>query len=839
MISETLWPKPGKQKGVASMRIDTHVHSKYSKRPSQWILKKIGCPESFTEPKQVYHVAKSRGMTHVTITDHNSIRGAMEIAHLPDTFISEEITTYFPEDGCKIHVLALNISEAQHDMIQKCRPSIYELAVYLCQEKILNIVAHPLYAINDRLTLEHFERLLLLFNNFELNGARNERENLYIKEVLNNLTAKDIDNLSDKHNIAPMYRRPWEKRLYGGSDDHSSLNIARTYTRFDENTHISDPGEILSRQAPEVVSCPATPLTMAHNLYAIAYQFYKNNLNLAPYADKDILMRFLDRNLCIDIDRKPGLISKLYLKWQLRRQDKKTLKPPVSDSLLALLRHETHKLIHEDPTFYDVHDMQLDFVKREEKWFTFVNRVSKRVMFHFGNHLLDHLSGANFFNIFATIGSAGGLYTLLAPYFVAYSQFSKDRVLSENVYRRFVSGKTNKNGFRKKELCLAHFTDTFYEVNGVALTLQQYVHFALKNDKALSLLTCHNEHEATQSGVRNFQPIGQYELPEYPELKIFYPPLLEMLVFCYEKNFNHIHTATPGPIGLAALAIAKILKLPISGTYHTAIPQYAQILTGDDTIKELTWKYVLWYYDQLDLIYAPSRSTCKELIEKGLSAEKIKVYTRGIDIQRFNPEKRNGILRKLFDIKNGMTFIYVGRVSKEKNLHLLAEALRLLIAEGAEAHLVIVGEGPYYEDMQQEMKGLPCYFTGYLRGDLLAEVYASADLFVFPSATDTFGNVVLEAQASGIPVIVSDKGGPCENMIPHKTGLVVEADSTESLLAAMRKMVRNPERCVDMGRAARSYMETRSIEANFLKTWEMFDQEQTVGISGKGWGSWQ
>lgn len=115
------------------MRIDLHVHSKHSRRPSQWILKKIGCPESFTEPLQIYRIAKSRGMSHVTITDHNSISGALEIAHLSDTFVSEEITTYFPENGCKIHVLVLDIDERRHEDIQKLRSNIYELADYLCR----------------------------------------------------------------------------------------------------------------------------------------------------------------------------------------------------------------------------------------------------------------------------------------------------------------------------------------------------------------------------------------------------------------------------------------------------------------------------------------------------------------------------------------------------------------------------------------------------------------------------------------------------------------------------------------------------------------------------------
>ena len=96
------------------IKADLHVHSKFSKRPTEWILQKIGCPESFTEPRQLYKIAKQRGMTLVTITDHNMIDGCLEIAHLPDTFISEEVTAYFPEDQCKVHVLVYNITEKIH-----------------------------------------------------------------------------------------------------------------------------------------------------------------------------------------------------------------------------------------------------------------------------------------------------------------------------------------------------------------------------------------------------------------------------------------------------------------------------------------------------------------------------------------------------------------------------------------------------------------------------------------------------------------------------------------------------------------------------------------------------
>lgn len=136
----------------ATAKADLHVHSKYSDRPAEWFLRRIGAPECFVEPLEVYAKAKSRGMDFVTIADHNSIRGALDIAHLPGTFLSDEVTTYFPENGCKIHLLVAGIDETQFRMIQELRPSIYDLHAYLAEERIAapRLVQIPLPAANRR-----------------------------------------------------------------------------------------------------------------------------------------------------------------------------------------------------------------------------------------------------------------------------------------------------------------------------------------------------------------------------------------------------------------------------------------------------------------------------------------------------------------------------------------------------------------------------------------------------------------------------------------------------------------------------------------------------------------
>ncbi|MBC2735003.1 MAG: glycosyltransferase [Desulfobacteraceae bacterium] len=805
------------------MRVDLHVHSKYSKRPSAWVLKKIGCPESFTEPQDIYRIALARGMTHVTISDHNRIEGALAIAHLPHTFISEEITTYFPEDRCKLHVLALDITERQHADIQQCRDNVFYLVDYLRAQGIVHVVAHPLYGVNDRLSIEHFEKMLLLFKNFEMNGARNDVANEGLEAVLKALSPDMIEALSDRHGIDPAFPEPWEKNITGGSDDHSSLNIARTFTEIPGAGNLKDGLAGLENGQSRAVRQPSLPETMAHNFYSIAYQYYRSKFNLERFQGKDLLIKYLDRSLrpngCDGKGHDGRLIDKVYCFLNAHRR---TRPEPVSDDLIGLLRHTTASLLKDDRQFkrLALTGAQND-LPPEIGWFDFVNQVSNQALINFANHAMNHLLGGNVFNIFHTLGSAGGLYGLLAPYFIAFSLFSKDRDFTHAVRDHF-GVPSPANAGTADTLRVGHFTDTFYDTNGVALTLQQQVQVALRHGKSLQVITCNEDPHLSQPGVKAFQPIGTYDLPEYPEQKLFYPPLMEMLRYCYEQGFTRIHSATPGPIGLAALAIARILKLPICGTYHTQLPQYAQFLTGDDAMAELTWKFVVWYYDQMDLIYAPSEDTRQELIARGINGDKIALYPRGIDTERFSPEKRNGFFEQSYGVAASTKLLYVGRISKEKNLAVLGDAFRLLYARQAQAHLVIVGDGPYLNEMKALLSDLPCTFTGALAGDDLAKAYASADIFVFPSTTDTFGNVVLEAQASGLPVVVSDQGGPCENMLPDTTGRVVPGNDVEALAAALNDILSNPRQRRAMGRAARRSMEERSFDAAFLKTWESY-----------------
>jgi glycosyltransferase involved in cell wall biosynthesis len=807
------------------MKIDLHLHSSHSKRSSQWVLQKIGCPESFSQPKRLYDLVRQKGMDLVTLTDHNTIGGCLEIAHLDGAFLSEEVTTYFPDDGCKVHVLCWDINEAVHEDLMKARKNIFELAAYLQENDIMHGVAHPLFSINNKLTVEHFEQLLLLFKTFEMNGARDHAQNVILRQVLAGMDQPLMERLMEKHGLVPGFADPWQKTETGGSDDHSSLNPARMYTQVEGAADLEGFWRGLAVGVARAKGRASTPLTLAHNLYGIAYQFAKGRYNLERYTGMDMLMRFLDRLL------QPSgsgaswyVVHKLRNLWSHRRAQRAARQK--SARFQDVLRRESQRLLRDDPELNAILrrgvEAQYNGMDKEDLWFSFVNRVANQVTAHVGKKLMDNLSGSNLLSAFDSLGAGGALFFMLSPYFVSFGLFARDRPLARNI-QASLAGKPEEAPVLP--LKVAHFTDTFFEVNGVARTLQEQAVLARRTGKDLTILTCAPEQPIKQDGVRNFDPVAVYSLPEYQEQRLCLPPLLDLMRHVFQQEYTYLHAATPGPMGLAALKIAQVYNLPISGTYHTQLPQYAAYLTGDQGIEELTWRYTMWFYDHMESVYVPSKETGDELIEHGLDPDKIVLYPRGVDVKMFNPRHRSESFRASLGLGDETLLLYVGRVSKEKDLPILEQAFKGLCQERKDLHLVVVGEGPYLDEIRRNLHGWPASFTGYLHGARLAEAYASSDVFVFPSTTDTFGNVILEAQASGLPVVVSDSGGPQENMLPGETGMVVEGGNAGSLCQVLAGLTNDPSLMGRMGRAARVYMEKRSFESAFLEHWHLYGQE--------------
>ncbi|MDY0360674.1 MAG: glycosyltransferase [Desulforegulaceae bacterium] len=791
---------------MTGKKADLHVHSCYSKRPSSWILQKIGCRESYTSPLDVYNSCKNKGMDFVTITDHNLIDGALEIAHLKDTFISEEITAYFPEDGCKIHVLAWNITEKDHLEISKLRENIYDLCTFLKSKNIAFGAAHPLYSINDRLNKDHFEKLILMFKNFEMNGTRDSHQNNVLGKILFSLTPQKIEMLENKHGFKAYFENPFIKQITGGSDDHSSLNIASKFTHISKAENLIEFIEALSNNPKpqkfivKAQGIDSSPLTMAHNLYSIIYQFYKTKIPFEKFAKNDPLFSFMEEiltNTTLHYE-KPGLIKNFFI----RKKTGKSIGSKAGKFGSTIL-NEARKLVLDKSI-----SSPATIEEKPEILFKTIENLSNTVLKKFADKSLDKLSKGYFFDIFQTIGSAASLYAMLSPYFIGYGLFTKDRQFCNLVEKLYLE-KDNST----ENQSIAYLTDTLDEINGVSKTLLKQLEISEKLNLSMEVINCSDKTGGLKN-TKTFTPTGKFSLPSYEEIKLFYPPFLKILDYCYNKNFSHIHAVTPGPMGLCAIAVSKILKKPLYATYHTSFPQYVKALTNDDSLEELAWRYMVWFYNQADIVYVPSKAVEEELESKGVEKDKLVFYPRGTDTSKFSPEKKDIITDYKFNIpSNTKRLIYAGRISKEKNIDDLVKMFKKLCGKRTGIHLVIAGDGPYMETMKKELEGFPTTFTGFINTNDLASLYASSDIFIFPSTTDTFGNVVMEAQACGIPVIVTDKGGPKENLIPGKTGYIVKAHDINQFVSSALNLLDDEELLNQMKKNARKYMETRSFES--------------------------
>ena len=752
---------------------------------SNWLARQFGIPESFTEPMHVYRTAVERGMTHVTITDHNTIDGCLQIAHLPNMFISCEFTATFPEDQCKVHVLVYQITEQQFRDLDALRQNLYNFVRYMDEHHIAHAVAHPLYSVNNKLTNAHFERLLLLFDLFELNGFRSPEVNHRLRATVEQVTAGRLEELADRHRIRKPRVDPSRKHLISGSDDHSGLYIARSYTANpgDEPSHFFVHPELSHAHA-----APSDPGHLGYAIYSILYQHIEKKVNIDRYLARNETLRHMSQLLTMKKTAPPSKGYSLLLRlFGLRRRHK----------------NNTEKLLRKTLRRMPGITRNLTPDNAHQRWFTMVSTTVDENVKELLDYTIDELKAGNVFNIVNGISSISSLYVVTIPYYIAYKAFQDTRQFAERL--------TVIDSPPRKPRAV-HLSDTYYEINGVAKSLQQMTLHARTLGLDYTFVTCADRESL--HGEKVFRPVKVYDLPEYPEMKLACPPVLDVVDYCFREDFTHIHAATPGPVGLTGLLVSKLLNRPFFTTYHTALPQYATHLTGDQSLEGLIWIYLRWFYNQADTVLTPSQAYREELIANGIAPHKVLVMPHGVDTEVFTPRdwSRNGDVFQL---------LYVGRVSREKNLDILGEALRML--GRSDVHLTIVGDGPYRNELMSELADLNVTFTGYIEGRELIDTYQSADLFVFPSTTDTFGCVILEAHASAVPTIVTDVGGPRDIVIPGETGVVVQGRDAQALQEAINTML-DRDRLMKMGLRARQVVEAKSFDRTFLEYWDCYRQ---------------
>ncbi len=585
--------------------------------------------ESYTEPLEVYELARARGMDFVTITDHNSLAGALAIAHLPGTFLSAEFDTWFPENGCRVHVVASGIDEATFTEAMAARASVYDLVTCLREAGVLHYLAHPLFDMDGRLTPDIAERCLLLFNVLEArNGSRTTRCNGLLQDVVASLTPERIAAMAERQGVAPHGATPWRKSLVGGSDDHSGLFVAGAHTVAASDGGLQDFFAAVARGDCAPGGDDGDARLLAHSIYAASFWRVREILRLDDEAAHQRALGLLRKGFG-RIGRDVPVLEKtvrgvrsmapgLYRDGDRRGPEWEALLDELLGPLAA-----PHGIAA-------VGARELD-----ERLFRVVSRLA-------GNVLEQHLApllapGPLPFKRFLQSSFAVGMVHFLElPYFMAWHLQSRDRGVQARLREQLVHGRGAAGpaagtagapaAQTASPLSLAVLTDAAPGGDGAAFDpawAGRDAQAALRV-QILSLHQRAGQAPGADGEIVTFRTLGELSAGG-TTLRV--PPLLDVLDHLEESGAEALHVTGPGPMGLAGLAGARLLHLPVSGACGAA---HAELVATTMAAPPLLARYLRWFYGRLDVVIVPSRAAARHAVAGGIDPSRVHVSRAGL-----------------------------------------------------------------------------------------------------------------------------------------------------------------------------------------------------------------
>ncbi|MBZ0104851.1 MAG: glycosyltransferase family 1 protein [Sulfuricella denitrificans] len=351
-------------------------------------------------------------------------------------------------------------------------------------------------------------------------------------------------------------------------------------------------------------------------------------------------------------------------------------------------------------------------------------------------------------------------------------------------------------------LRIAVVTETYPpEVNGVAMTAQRMVQGLISRYHQIQLIRPRQRDDEPAACTANYDEVlvPGMPVPRYPDLRVGLPARAQLLALWKQRRPHLVQVVTEGPLGWSAISAAKALHLPVISDFHTNFHIYSKYYGAPLTGKAIGM-YLRWLHNRAHCTLVPTEGMRHELTSMGF--RNLQVLSRGVDTQLFQPARWSSLLRQSWGVgANRLVALYVGRIAAEKNLPLLIDAFRHMQAIRPSMKLVMVGDGPERAKLQAMHPDI--IFAGMRAGEDLAGHYASADLFLFSSITETFGNVVLEAMASGLPVVAYDCAAAREHIRHGENGLRAAFDDAHAFISQAQRLVADIDDARRMGRNAR------------------------------------
>jgi glycosyltransferase involved in cell wall biosynthesis/predicted metal-dependent phosphoesterase TrpH len=748
-------------------RVDMHCHSTASHFSKLGVQRSLGLPECATPPQEVYELAKRRGMDFVTITDHDTIDGCLELADRPDCFVSEELTARFAGEPQAVHVLCYGITPGDHEWLQAHSGDIEACAAYLHDNGIACALAHPFFNVAAPLTRRHRRRLAELFPVWEVrNGSRAAELNM----------------------PAAIYIETHGGTGIGGSDDHAGVDIGRTFT---EAPAAETPEEFLAhllRGDAEAHGEQGSAAKWTHAAMALATRAFGEGgrgealggqqrggsgegLPPSPSSGEAASMR-----------PDPGAVLKMaerVIREGAARGGKIAADVGPGDAR-ALLEAWL------DGLGLELHGREL-IAFLQGGGFSHADLYRRARRIH-DRRLRAAVAGG-------TESIAGGdfesavtqLFEALVPA-VPYAPATAFLGAEKAKLR-------DRRGERRRVAVIA---DGIGSMHGVTHTIEQIRERGVPGFEV--------DIVGTDPGVdRRMPAAAELEIPFYEGMSLGVPGLPDLVEALAEGSYDLVHVTAPGPAGIGATLMSRITGVPLIASYHTEIATYAGMRSKDGTLEALTRAGLGAFYSAPGAVLSPSPSADASVIALGADPARVGRWERGVDLDRFDPAKAD---RDAFpgDIK----VLYAGRLTREKGVDLLAESFLRAHERDPRLHLLLAGGGPEEAELRERL-GERATFLGWLSGDELPRAYASADAFLFASSTDTYGQVILEAAASGLPIVAVAEGGPAALIENRHTGLLCRPDA-DHLAGALLQLASSPDLRRRLGDAAARAARERSWE---------------------------
>jgi glycosyltransferase involved in cell wall biosynthesis/predicted metal-dependent phosphoesterase TrpH len=786
----------------STTRVDMHCHSTASEVSKLGVQRALGLPECATPPEEVYELAKRRGMDFVTITDHDTIDGALAIADRPDVFVSEELTAHFRGEPQAVHVLCYGVTPEDHEWLQANNGDVELCAMYLYDREIACALAHPYYAVGAPLTGRHRRRLSELFEIWETrNGAR----------------ARELNR------PAAMYVATLDGIGIGGSDDHAGIDIGRTWT---EAPPAGSPAEFLAHVRAGRASAKGkqgSAAKWAHAAIALAARSLGPDEPDAtgPAPDPRRVMTMVQRVLR-EGDVRHGATGE-----DLTPADARCLLRAWC-SAVELDHLDEHGLIaYMQEEGFSHSDLYRRACRQHERKLRAA--VEQAVRAVTGKRRADGGRGSGpQLEPRAVESAAADLFEsciAAIPYAPATAFLSSEQAKLAR-YAGSADGELAR---------IAILADGIGSMHGVTRTIEEIRRRGVDGFEI--------EVIGTDCDVDlRLSAVAEFELPFYPGLQIGVPSLAAAVQTLATGDFDALHVCSPGPVGIAGTLLARALGLPLVGSYHTELAAYAKLRSENQAVANAMRMAVSVFYNACDLVLSPSPASDEALVSIGVAPEKTLRWDRGVDTSRFGPHLRDDSLAAEWsrsestsaagtsreddghaaesggrgprdsgpNADNQINVLYAGRITLEKGAELLADAFLAARRRDPRLHLVLAGGGPEQERLRERVAP-HVSFLGWLEGAELARAYASAEVFLFPSATDTFGQVILEAQASGLPVLAVAAGGPLALIEDGVSGLLRKADA-EQLADALVELAGSP--------SLRERLALTALAAVRERTWE-------------------